>query len=132
MAFLTSETISITTIADGSATAYSSHAVNGLVHAIVYTPDGTTPFDDNIVVTITGETSGLAIWSETLADGDITGGVTRYPRAATHTILGAAALYAGAGVAVLDKIGLATERIKVVIAAGGNVKTGAFRFLIGD
>ncbi len=132
MAYFRSESVSVTTAADGSATAYTTGAYSGFVHTVIYTPDGTTPYSDNVVVTVTGETSGVAIWSETLADGDVPGGVTRYPRAATHTVLGAAALYAGAGVAVLDKIALGGERIKIVLASGGVTTVGAFRFLVGD
>jgi hypothetical protein len=130
VAYLSTESVTVTTIADGSATAYTAAGYNGLLHAIVYTPDGTTPYSNNVVVTITGETSGLAIWSETIATA--ASAPTRYPRAATHTVLGAAALYAAAGTAVLDKIGLAGERLKIVLASGGNAKVGSFRFLIGD
>jgi hypothetical protein len=52
------------------------------------------------------------------------------PRQATHSTAGAAALYAAAGTAVNDKIALANDRIKIVIASGGNTKTGVFHFVI--
>ena len=35
-----------------------------------------------------------------------------------------------AGTAVQDKIALAKDRVKIVIASGGNVKTGTFHIVI--
>ena len=51
---------------------------------------------------------------------------TKAYRQATHDTLGVAALFAAAGQAVLDKIALANDRVKIVIAAGGDTKTGTF------
>ena len=56
----------------------------------------------------------------------------RRPRQATHTTAGVAALYAGGGSAVLDKIALANDRVKIVIGSGGNAKTGAFHIVMGN
>lgn len=129
MAFAVSESISITVSAGGAATAYTTKLYSGNLLAIVYTPDGTAPYSNSFTVAVTGETSTVAIWSETVATGNAA--ATRYPRAATHTVLGAAALYAAGGVAVLDYIPLAGERIKVVIGSAGNATVGSFRFIIG-
>lgn len=44
---------------------------------------------------------------------------------------GVAALYAAAGTAVNDGIAVAKDRIKIVVAQGGNVKSGAFHVVVG-
>lgn len=115
--------VSVTTIADGSATAYSDGPVTGKISQIRYVK---TDFDNGSTFTITSEATGETIWAESNVNAD----ATRAPRQATHSTAGAAALYAGGGAAVLDKIALANDRIKIVIASGGNVKTGTFHFVI--
>jgi hypothetical protein len=128
VAYIASEVLSVTTDGSGAATATTLNTYNGLVQAIVYTIDGTSPYANGVVITVTGAKSGLTLWSETLATN---ASKTRYPRAATQATDGTAALYASAGTAVLDKIPLADEGIKVVIASGGATKVGSFRFLVG-
>lgn len=128
MGFISTEAVTVTTIADGSATAYTRN-YNGFLHAIQYTKPGTTPYSDGVVVTITAEVSGLPVWSETLTTN---ASKTRYPRAATNDVLGAAALYAAAGQPINDRIPVAGERLKIVLASGGNAKVGTFRFIFAD
>lgn len=81
---------------------------------------------DDLAFVITGETSGKSLWAEE----DVTASATRHPRAATHSIAGAAALYADAGQAVLGLIALAQERIKFVIAGAGDETSGTFHITI--
>jgi len=76
---------------------------------------------------VTGETTGLAIWAEL----NVNASATRAPRQPTHSTAGAAALYAGSGTAVLDYVAVAQERIKVVVADGGNAKTGTVHITVG-
>ena len=114
--------VPVTTIADGSATAYSE-VVTGKLSQIRYVK---TDFDNGSTITITAEATGETLWTEAAVNAS----TTRAPRQATHSTAGAAALYAGAGTAVNDKIALADDRIKIVIAAGGNVKSGTFHFVI--
>lgn len=114
--------VAVTTAADGSATAYSS-TVTGQISAIRYVK---TDFADGSTITITAESSGETIWTETAVNAS----ATRAPRQATHSTAGVAALYAGGGSAVLDKIALANDRVKIVIASGGNVKSGTFHIVM--
>lgn len=114
--------VEVTTAADGTATAYSSR-VSGAVHSIHYEK---VDFADGVDFTITAEKTGEQLWVES----NVNAATARYPRAATHTPAGAAALYAAGGTAVLDKPAVANDRIKVVIAQGGNAKSGTFHFLV--
>jgi hypothetical protein len=116
-------TVPVTTIADGSATAYSPY-LSGQIVAMHYVK---TDFANGVDFTITAESTGETIWTESNVDV----AAIRAPRQATHSTAGVAALYAAAGVAVLDRIALSRDRVKIVIAAGGNVKTGSF-FIIVD
>jgi hypothetical protein len=114
--------IAVTTAADGSATAYSE-VCTGKVSTIRYVK---TDFDNGSTITITSEATGETIWTEAAVNAS----ATRAPRQATHSTAGVAALYAGGGAAVNDKIAVANDRIKIVIAAGGNVKAGTFHFVL--
>lgn len=116
--------VTVTTASDGSATAYSPY-LSGYIHSIQYVK---TDFADGVDFTITAEANGQAIWSES----DVNAAVTKAPRLATHTVAGAAALYASGGVAVLDRIALSRDRVKIVLAQGGNVKTGKFVIMVDD
>lgn len=114
--------VEITTAADGSATAYSSR-VSGSIHAIVYEK---VDFADGVDFTVTAEKTGEQIWAES----NVNAAASRYPRAATHTTAGAAALYAAGGTAVLDKPAIANDRVKIVVAQGGNAKSGTIHLLV--
>lgn len=114
--------VSVTTIADGSATAYSE-VVTGKLSQIRYVK---TDFADGSTFTITSEATGETLWTEAAVNAS----ATRAPRQATHSTAGAAALYAAAGTAVNDQIALALDRIKIVITAGGATKTGVFHFIL--
>lgn len=117
--------IDVTTAADGTATAFSPK-VSGKVHSIHYLKDGTAAFANGVDFAVTAEATGENVWTE----ADVNAAGVRYPRAATHNQAGAAALYAAGGVGVLDKIGLANDRLKIAITAGGNAKNGRFIVLV--
>lgn len=123
MSYVQRLAVSVTTASDGSAAAYSDGPVNGKVSQIRYVK---TDFADGSTFTITSEATGETIWAET----GVNASTTRAPRQATHSTSGAAALYAAGGASVNDKIGLAKDRIKIVIASGGNAKTAVFHFVI--
>jgi len=118
----------LTTAADGTATVTSNRPVNGRVQQIRYVPDGVTPLDTLADLTITGEDSGVPI--ATLQNIGLAA-VGWAPRLPTHDLAGAASLYAAGGTAVTDYIAIANERIKVVVAQGGNVKTGQLSIWVG-
>lgn len=121
MSYVQRLTIPVTTAADGSATVYSDH-VTGKVVSVRYVKDGSNGFDNGSTFTLTAESTGETIWSES----NVNASATRAPRQATHSTAGAAALYAAGGAAVNDMIALAFDRVKVVIASGGNAKAGTF------
>lgn len=114
--------VPITTAADGSATAYTQR-LTGEVHSVQYVKDD---FADGVDITVTAEATGESIWTE----ANVNASAVRYPRAPTHTQAGAAALYAAGGVAVQDRIGVAADRIKIVIAQGGSAKNGVVHVLV--
>lgn len=122
MSYAQRHTVSVTTASDGSATAYSP-LVTGKISAIHYEK---TDFAAGVDFTITAEATGETIWTQS----DVDASVTVAPRQATHSTAGVAALYAGGGSAVLDKIALANDRVKIVIANGGNAKTGLFSIIL--
>lgn len=116
--------VDVTTAADGSATAYSPY-LSGYINDIQYVK---TDFADGVDFTITAEASGRTLWAES----DVNAAAVRAPRQPTHTTAGVASLYASGGTAVNDKIALGRDRVKIVIASGGNVKTGSFVITIDD
>jgi len=114
--------VPVTTIADGSATAYSPH-INGKIVSIAYVK---TDFANGVDFVITAEDTGETIWSESNVDV----AAVRHPRAATASTAGVASLYAAGGTAVNDKVAISADRVKIVIASGGNVKTGTFHITV--
>jgi hypothetical protein len=116
-------TVAVTTDGSGNATVYSEAIDYGLLSQIRYVK---TDFADGVDFTITAEATGETLWAES----DVNASATRAPRQATHSTAGAASLYAATGTAVQDKIAIAKDRIKIVIASGGNAKSGTFHFLL--
>jgi hypothetical protein len=110
------------TTASGSATEYTP-AIYGHIESIRYVKGD---FADTVDFTITAETTGETIWAEE----NVTASATRHPRAATHSVAGAASLYASGGTAVNGKIALGGDRVKIVIANGGDAKTGTFHITV--
>lgn len=115
--------VTITTDGAGAGTGYTPY-VSGRVLSIRYIK---TDYDNGVSVAVTAEATGEAIWSEAAVNAS----ATRAPRQATHSVLGAAALYAAEGAAVQDYITVAADRVKIVVASGGATNTGAFHVVIG-
>jgi hypothetical protein len=109
----------VTTDASGDATAYTE-VVNGLLAQIRYVKDS---FDNGSTITITSDETGETLWTE----ANVNASATRAPRQATHSTAGVAATYDGTR-AALELIAV-TGRIKIVVAAGGNAKSGTFHFV---
>jgi len=116
--------VDVTTAADGSATAYSPY-LSGYINDIQYVK---TDFADGVDFTITAEATGRTLWAES----DVNAAAVRAPRQPTHSTAGVAALFAAGGTAVNDKIALGRDRVKIVIASGGNAKTGSFVITVDD
>lgn len=109
--------VAITVDASGDGTGFTP-VVTGRVVSIQYVK---TDYANGIDFVVTGETSGIAVMTGT----DVNASATFAPRMATHSIAGAASLYA-ATFAVLDHIYVAKERIKIVVAQGGVSTSGTF------
>lgn len=118
--------IDVATDTSGAATAYSNAPVQGAIEQIRYTPDAVSPLDTGADITITSEQTGLAIITITNIG---TQPVTFAPRQATHDSAGAVVTY-DATHGVKDKVVLAGERIKLVVAAGGNTLAGRFDVVV--
>jgi hypothetical protein len=118
--------VNIVTDAAGAATAYTTNAISGRIAGIAYIPDGATPFDNTVDFTITVESTGEAI----LSKSNVAAAFAAYPRVPTHDTSGAAALYAAGGAAVLDGILVSKDRVKIVVAQGGNVKSGQIAIIV--
>lgn len=114
--------LTVTTAADGTVTAYSPRLA-GKIHAIHYVK---TDYADTVDFTITAEATGETLWTE----ANVTASKACYPRAATHSTAGVAALYAAAGTAVQAAPAVANDRVKIVLAQGGNAKVGTFHILV--
>lgn len=123
MAYMEREQLTIITDASGDATSFTA-VVNGFLRAISY--DG--GFDATADLTITSDAHGQSLLTVT---NQAASAITWHPRQATHDILGVASLYAAAGEPVESDIPIAGDRIKVVVAQGGNVTTGILTFWIG-
>lgn len=116
--------VSVTTDASGDATAYSPY-LSGYVHSIQYEK---TDYADGVDFTITGEENALGLWAES----NVNAAKVCLPRAATHSTAGVAALYAAGGTAVNDRLALSRDRVKIVVAQGGNAKVGNFVITVDD
>lgn len=110
--------VPVTVDASGAATAYSP-VLNGKLSAVHYAK---TDFADGVDFAITLEATGEGIWTES----NVNAAASRYPRIPTHDQVGAPLLYATSGTAVRDKMAIANDRVKIVIAQGGVSKSGAF------
>ena len=114
--------VAVTTASDGSATVYSP-VITGRVLAIIYVK---TNFTDGVDFTITAEATGETLWTES----NVNAAVAKYPRVAVHDTVGVAATLDGTR-AMRDAIHVAQDRVKIVLAAGGNATTGSFIIIVG-
>lgn len=128
MGYVRREQITVTTNASGVSTAYipadGQPAFNGKLSSISYARvDMSTTAD----FTITADQSGETLWDE----DNITASKAVAPRQPTHDNVGTASLYA-ATFPVEDYYRLADDRIKIVLAQAGNVKTGTFTVIVEE
>jgi hypothetical protein len=118
--------VTVTTAADGTATAYSPR-LSGKINQIEYVKDpGANPYAAGVDFTITGEATGINLWTQ----ADVNASAVVAPRQATHSQAGVASLYAAGGTAVQACIALANDRVKIVLAQGGATKVGTFHILV--
>jgi hypothetical protein len=116
--------VNVTTASDGSYTGYSPY-LSGKLLQIEYVKNN---FTDGVDFTITAEATGATLWTE----ANVNAAKVCAPRIATHSNAGVAALYASGGTAVNDTYALGRDRVKIVLASGGNATTGAFHIVVED
>lgn len=120
--------LEVLTASDGSATVYSSLPVTGEVLGVRYVPHATSPLDTGADITMTAETTTQDILAMTNIG---TSAFSKAPQQAVHTPAGAQSVFASGGEIVRTRIALANERIKLVVASGGNAKQGTFYVWVG-
>jgi hypothetical protein len=108
---------------DGSGTFYTPY-FSGAIESIQYVK---TDYADTVDFTITSDATGQTLWTE----ANVTVAKTCMPRGATHSNAGVAATYDGTR-AIFDRIVLASDRVKIVIASGGTSTTGLFYVTTSD
>lgn len=123
MGFFKRLPVTITTNGSGAGTGYTDEVVNGYIHQIVYDK---TDFDNGSTMTVTGDRTGTAIWAESNVNAD----AVRMPRTQVCGPTGTALTYDGTRI-VAEPVALADERVKVVVASGGDTKTGTFYIVVG-
>lgn len=124
MAYAERHTVTVTTDAAGDGTGYTP-VITGKIKQIRYVKSN---FDNGVDFDVTLEATGEVLWDE----DNVNASKSVAPRIATHTTLGVAAVFAAAGEPVLDCLTAARDRVKIVVANGGNVKSGTFHVVVGD
>lgn len=115
--------ILVTTASDGSATGYlpATGSFTGPVLGITYTK---VDYADTVDFTITAEATSKAPAENLWVEANVTATKAVYPSVETHDTVGVAA-------AASDYLFLLNQRIKIVLASGGDTKTGYFSCKIG-
>jgi hypothetical protein len=116
--------IPVTTDDDGDAEEYSPF-LSGKLVSIRYVKASADSFTDGVDFVVTSDVTGATIWSEE----NVNASATRHPRAATNSTAGAAATYDDTQ-PVLGPISLGSDRVKFVIANGGDTHSGVFHLTI--
>ncbi len=123
MGYVKRHTVAVTTAADGSAEAYTP-ALTGRLVNIIYTKPVADSYTDGVDFAITAESSGIGLWTE----DNVNASKTVSPRQPTHTQVGVE--NDTAGDVTLGEIYLAQDRVKIVLAEGGNAKVGTFHIIV--
>ncbi len=97
--------------------------VNGSIETIRYTKND---FDDGVDFIITLEDTGIEVWNEENVDVS----TTKSPRHKIHDEEGEVSMYNASMQEVKDSISVATERIKIITAEGGNKKSGKITIIL--
>jgi hypothetical protein len=117
--------LKFTTAADGSATTTSTESVMGACRAVTYIP-GSTDTGATITLTCEGPVSKPVLTKASAG----TSNLVFYPRDLVHAVADGAALTGTSGgdrtLPILD------GHLKVVVASGGNAKSGSLLVYYGD
>ena len=117
-------TVTVTTAGGGAATAYTDRPVQGRLFRVVYTKDD---FAAGVDFTITLEDSGQNVWTE----ADVNASKSINPLQPMQDNAGADVTWDGTRKMHGPIIACRPERVKIVIAQGGDTKSGTFVFYTG-
>jgi hypothetical protein len=116
------EAVTITTDESGDGTGYIS-VPHGRVMSLHYAK---TDYADTVDFNITLEATGQGLWTEE----NVTASKVVYPRVAVHDQTGVGVTFDGTN-EIYEPVFAARDRVKVVVANGGDTKSGAFFAVIG-
>lgn len=114
--------VTLTTDASGDVIGYTP-VVSGRVLGVRYVK---TDFANGADITVTAEATGEAILA--LTDQNASG--TFYPRQQVHGATGTGLTYDGTRT-MNEPVAVANDRIKIVVAQGGDTKTGTVHVVVG-
>lgn len=117
---ISKHSINVTTSAGGDFDGTTNVPAFGELMHIAYTPDSASPLDTGADIVVTGEKSGTPIVTKANIG---TSAFVLAPRMPTHAVADGTVI---AG--VVDRIALAGENIRLVVAQGGNALKGKFDF----
>ena len=109
---IVTQKVTVTTDASGESTDYTAAAINGAIYAVEYDK---TDFADGVDFTITGETSGVGVWTESNVNA---ADICRPTLLVQDQV--------NVDTTQRDFVRLYNERLKIVVAQGGDTKTGVF------
>lgn len=114
------DAVAVLTAADGSGTFYTKH-MTGIVLGIHIVVPGSGGIEATADFTITAERTGAAV----LTVANVNGSTSKYPRVITHKAAD------GTDEAVSDYLGIHYDRLKIVVAQGGNAKAATVYVDVG-
>lgn len=115
--------VDIVTATGGGATQYTPGALTGQIASLQYVPGATgVAFASTVDFTVTVESTGEVVWQEE----NVTAAKTVRPRRRSATASGATASDAP----YTEGLYVANDRLKIVVAQGGNTKRGRFNVLV--
>jgi hypothetical protein len=114
--------VTVTTDGSGDATEYSPN-VTGRILGVFYAK---TDFAENVDFTVTLEGTGEGLWTEE----DVNASKKVYPRVDVQDLVGADRTYDDTH-KIQDYVVAVNDRVKIVVANGGDTKTGTFTIVVG-
>lgn len=115
--FAERKSVTLTTDDQGDVTGYIE-VPHGRVMSLHYVKDD---FDNGVDFTISAEATGEGLWTES----DVNAAKSVYPRVPVTDQVGGGVTFDGTN-ETYEPILLANDRIKIVVASGGDTKTGEF------
>lgn len=122
--------VTVTTESDGTAEAFidepsgTGRKITGKIHALIYTK---VDYADTVDFTITLEGTGEGVWTQL----NRTATQKVYPRVPVHDQVGGAVTYDGSN-EIYERLEMVQDRIKIVLAQGGDTKSGAFALVVDE